>query len=76
MLAVQGDELAAYALELGEGHWCRGQLNELVDILHSDLAPSFSCMVFLVCHDLREYVGCCLVELIQVILLCGRFLAM
>lgn len=44
-------------------------------ILDYDLASSLSLVVFLVCHDLREDVGCCLVEFVEVVLLRSGFLS-
>ena len=74
MLAVHGNELATYTLKLRESHWCRGELNRLLDVLDGYLAAPLSCMVFLICHYLGEDVGCGLVELVEVILFCRGFL--
>lgn len=74
MLAVQSDELAAYALELWEGHGRRWQLNGLFDIGYSYLTTSFTGMVLLVYHYLREDIGRRFVEFVEVVLLGRRFL--
>lgn len=74
VLAIHGDELAANALQLRQGHGRRGELERLLHILHLYLSSSFSLVVFLVCHYLSEDIGCGLVELVEVILLGRRFL--
>ena len=74
MLSIHGDELAPYALQLRECHWCCWELQRLLHILNDDLAASFAFVVLLVCYDLGDDIGCGSVELIKVVLLCGRFL--
>ena len=74
MLAVHGDELAAYALQLGQSHGCGGELDGRLDVGDGDFASAFSLVVFLVGHDLREDVGGCLVEFVEVVLLGRGFL--
>lgn len=73
-MAIHGDELAAYALQLRERHGRGWELDGFLHVLDLDLASSFPLVVFLVCHDLREDVGRRLVELVEVVLLCRRFL--
>lgn len=72
--AVHGDELAADALQLRERHGRGGELKRTLDIGDADLAAAFPWMVFLVGCDLGDDVGGGLVELVEVILLGGRFL--
>lgn len=72
--AVHGDELAADALQLRQRHWGRWQLQGPLDVLDLDLASSFTGMVLLVGGDLGDDVGGGLVELVEVVLLGGRFL--
>lgn len=74
MLAIHGDELAANALQLRQGHRRRRKLDRLLHILDLYLSSSFSLVVFLVGHYLREDVGRGFVELVQVVLLCSGFL--
>ena len=74
MLTIQGDELAADALELREGHWRRRELDGLLDIGNGYLSTSFTRVVFLVHHYLGEDIGGRLVELVEVVLLCRWFL--
>lgn len=71
---VHGDELAAYALQLRQGHWCRGELQGPLDVLHLDLPSSLPSVVLLVCRYLGDDVGGGLVELVEVVLLGRRFL--
>lgn len=68
MLSVHGDELAAYALQLWQGHGRGRKLDGLLYVLYRYLTTSFSLVVFLVCHDLGEDVRRCLVELVEVVL--------
>lgn len=75
VLSVERDELAAYALELRQGHWRRRQFNWLFDVWNRYLTPSLASVVFLVHHDLCEDIGRRLIELVEVVLLCRRFLA-
>lgn len=72
--AVHGDELAADALKLRERHGRGGKLEWALDIGDADLAAAFPWMVFLVGRDLGDDVGGSLVELVEVVLLGGRFL--
>ena len=74
MLAVHGDELAAYALQLGQRHGCGWELDGRLDVWDCDVASSFSLVIFLVGHDLREDVGRRLVEFVEVVLLGRGFL--
>jgi len=74
VLTIQGDELAADALELREGHWRRRELDGLLDIGNGYLSTSFTRVIFLVYHYLGEDIGGCLVELVEVVLLCRWFL--
>jgi len=74
VLTIQGDELAANALELREGHWRRRELDGLLDIGNGYLSTSFTRVVFLVHHYLGEDIGGRLVELVEVVLLCRWFL--
>jgi hypothetical protein len=72
--AVHGDELTADALQLREGHGRGGELEGALDIGDADLAAALPCVVFLVGCDLGDDVGGGLVELVEVVLLGGRFL--
>lgn len=74
MLTVHGDELTANTLELWQGHWCSRELNGLLDIGNGYLSTPFARVILLVYHYLGEDIGCGLVELVEVVLLCGRFL--
>jgi hypothetical protein len=74
VLAVHGNELAAYALQLREARGGGRQLNGLLNILDLDLAPSFALVVLLVCHDLCEDIGRGFVEFVEIILLGCRLL--
>lgn len=76
VLAIHGDELAAYALQLRERHGRGWKLDGFLHILDFYLASSFSLVVLLVCHDLGKDVGRRLVELVEVILLRRGFLWM
>lgn len=74
MLAVHGDELAAYALQLGQSHGCSGEFDGRLDVGDCDFSSTLSFVVFLVGHDLREDVGRRLVEFVEVVLLGRGFL--
>lgn len=74
VLAIHGDELAPYALQLRQGHGRGWELDALLNILHCDLASPFSLVIFLVCHYLGEDVRGRLVEFVEVVLLRCRFL--
>jgi hypothetical protein len=74
VLSIHGDELAPYALQLRERHWCCWELERLLHVLNSDLAASFAFMVLLVRYNLGDDIGCGSVELVKVVLLCSRFL--
>ena len=75
MLPVQGDELAADALQLRErdGVVC-GELDGFRDVGNGDFSSGFAGMVFLVGRQLREDVGCGFVELVEVVLFRRWFL--
>jgi hypothetical protein len=75
VLAIHSNELAANALQLWETHGRSGELNGLFHVLDLDLASSFPFVVFLVCHDLGENVGCRFVEFVEIVLLRCRFLS-
>lgn len=64
VLSVERDELAAYALELRQGHRRRRQFNGLFDVWNRNLTPSLTGVVFLVYHDLCEDIGRRLVKLV------------
>jgi hypothetical protein len=72
--AVHRDELPADALQLRECHGCCGELEGLLDVWDADLAAALAGVVFLVGCDLGENIGSGLVELVEVVLLCSRFL--
>lgn len=72
--AVHGDELSADALQLGQRHGRRGELEGALDVGDGDLAAAFACVVLLVGCDLGDDVGGGLVELVEVVLLGGWFL--
>lgn len=74
VLTVHRDELAAYALQLREGHWRRRELNWLLNLLDFDLSTSLPCVVFLVYQYLGEDVGRRFIELVEVVLFRRRFL--
>jgi hypothetical protein len=74
VLAVHGNELAAYALQLWEACGCGWQLNGLLDVVDLNLASSFALVVLLICHYLCEDVGRGLVEFVEVVLLGRRLL--
>jgi hypothetical protein len=66
--------LAADALQLWECHGCSRELDGRLHKRDLDRTSAFSWVVFLVDHDLGEYVRGGLVEFIEVVLLCCRFL--
>jgi hypothetical protein len=62
------------ALQLWEGHGCSREFDGLLDVWNLYLASAFPLVVFLVCQDLCEDVGCGLVKLVEVVLLRCWFL--
>lgn len=48
----------------------------LFHVLDYNFSASLSCVVLLVCHYLREDIGCRLVEFVEVVLLRGGFLSL
>ena len=74
VLTIQGDELAADTLELWQRHWRGRELDGLLDIGNGYLSTPFARVIFLVHHYLSEDIGGRLIELVEVVLLCRRFL--
>lgn len=72
--AVERDELAADALQLGQRDGRRGQVDRVLCIRNIHLAAVFARVVFLPRRDVRDNVRRRLVQLVQVVLLCRGFL--